>query len=198
MKNTFSSDSTNPRVRRAYAHAKRDVALRTGDPQDKIEALDAATKAMNTGKGRDIGKQVLSSLRNAASVELIEEPRSFSTTHKHGEFTTEDIARVMQNVSAIDGEGLGVSVTTSKPETVGEYEDAFHDIEAMRVERRSSILEGDGSLANKQRSEAVIQSGIQHHHDVGNHLVIVEAQNSTSNFYNTVRSVTKPYAPRAN
>ncbi len=193
MKNTFSSESNNPRIRRAYAHATRDAALRTGDPNDKIKALNAATKAMLTKRGEELGAQALSAFRKASSVELADSPLVFPRTHKHGEFTVDSIAGVMQKVSDIDGERLGVSVTTSKPKNPAEYEDAFRDMDEMKVVTMQGYLEADGTPADKPRTEEEIQSGARYNHGAGTHYVTVEASQDTADFYSTVRSVTHPH-----
>jgi len=62
MSNVFGPESTNPRHRRAYAHALRAKAAQSGKPEDKLDALVAANRASHTVKGRQLGLQTLQAI----------------------------------------------------------------------------------------------------------------------------------------
>lgn len=61
MSKEFGPQSTNPRHRRAYAHALRAKAV---TPDEKVHALEAANAASNTTKGKGLGEQTLRAFIN--------------------------------------------------------------------------------------------------------------------------------------
>ena len=64
MLESFGPESTNPRLRRAYAHSLRDAALVSGKPEDKLAAQEAANAASHSSKGHNLGAQTLKAILN--------------------------------------------------------------------------------------------------------------------------------------
>jgi hypothetical protein len=198
-KESFGLQSTNPRQRRAYAHALRDKAIASGEPQDKLAAVEAAKTASATTKGRELGHQALSAFRRSTSKEL--RPVSpLLHTHTHTEFTGNDIyARASETVASIDGKSMGVSVQVERPEDKEGYIDAVRRGDTSRVRNSAGMLMYDINRsavpADTPKTEAAIESVADYHQREGSHVINVTSTHDTGNFYRTVESVTEPHHP---
>lgn len=194
MNSSFGPNSSNPRVRRSYAHAKRDEAIRSGLAQDKIDALEAAKAAISSKKGESLGRQALSAFRNASSVKMNENPTKFRDMHTSGTFNSETMAHAKQLISDIDGSELGVSVNTYKPESIDEYVKAFRRIDAQSVHNMQGAVWADGTPADVPSSNDAIQNGAEYNFRDGAYVAEIRSTHDTSNFYRTLDAVTKPHA----
>jgi len=74
MIRNFSPESTNPRERRAFVHAMRDKAIKSGLPQDKIAAIEAANRASHGTKGAGLAKEVVQAMVNVSFISTADRP----------------------------------------------------------------------------------------------------------------------------
>jgi len=194
---TFSSDSNNPRKRRAFAHATRDQALISGEPADKLSSIDAAISASGTSKGRNLGKQAINAFRKMSGTELDPDPIKLREVHQHATFTTEPTAHAMSVVAKIEGRKHGVFVSAYKPEGIEEYVGAFRKIDAHEVRNKKGLIEyginGKTQPADIPRSEEMIQNGATYHLNKASEVAEVTAAISTENFHRTVDAIVKPH-----
>lgn len=196
-KESFSSESTNPRIRRSFAHAKISKAITTGMPEDKLAAVETAIKASANTKGRELGRQALSTFRRSTAKEL-RPSIPLRRTHSHTEFTSNDtFARAIEAVASIDGKSMGVVVQVERPESKEGYIDAVHRADASRVRNLADIIEfdinGTAKPADIPETEAGIQNVADYHLRNGSHVIDVTSTQDTGNFYQTVRSITQPH-----
>lgn len=193
----FSQHSTNPRERRAFAHTLRDNALKTGEPLDKVLALEASISASGASKGKNLGKHALNAFRSTNGTKLIPEPSEFKTPHQHSTFSNEIYSRAMTTVAEIEGNEHGVSVDAHKPNGINEYVGAFRRLDAHSTRNSAGMqkqsFDGRSQPADTPRSEATIQNGAAHNLDRGAHIVEVTTTHSTGNFYRTVEAVTSQH-----
>ncbi|MFT4532255.1 MAG: hypothetical protein ACI9T8_000266 [Candidatus Saccharimonadales bacterium] len=196
MNNQFGPESTNPRMKRAYAHATRDKALSTGAPEDKVHSLEAGLVASRTSKGEELGKQALSAIRNKAGIE-INHGEPLRTVHQHVDLTTDLHTDARRLVSEIEGPELGVTARVEKPEDTDSYERAVRRLDAHRVVNMEGMLKNDinGKTvpADTPRTESEIQNVAEYHQGLGSSVVDISATHDTGNFYRTVDAVTKPH-----
>lgn len=201
MNNNFSPESTNPRQRRAYAHALRDKAIVSGEPKDKVAAVEAAKSASATSKGKDLGHQALTAFRRSTGKELRAEPSQLRVMHTHTTFTDEVSARAHSVVAEIEGQKLGVLVRVEKPEDKDGYVSAVRRSDYSRVKNLTGMVMYEPSFSDEWRavpadtpkSETAIQSVADYHLNEGTHVVDVATTQSAENFYANVEAITKPH-----
>ena len=200
-KSKFGPESTNPRQQRAYAHALRDKALSSGEPQDKLAAVEAAMSASTTTKGKDLGKQALSAFRRAAGQEL-HVPYPIPRPRPTAKFYNKTSAQAMKLVSEIDGEALGLTATVTKPESIEDYTDATRQVDADRVRNLKGmsmygIIGSDGKSpvipADTPSTEQEIQDIAASAMGQDMYVVKTVAKQGNGNFHRTVEAITQPH-----
>lgn len=151
----FGPNSTNPRERRAYAHTLRDKAIISGQPDDKIAALEAANSAANTNKGEGLGMNVFSAFRNRAPLTTsgLLQPENLADTSngRSTSWTGPEFARRYEAVTEMIGT-TGVKLT--KLHTDEDYMRAANLIADSRKEFSRGFTSrhyGDNDLPNAEQ-----------------------------------------------
>ena len=147
----FGPESTNPRERRAYAHAMIQKGIDGGKPEDKLEAVRVANKASLTEKGKGMGHQAVRAAIN-------QDPYFPKDVTQKSVMTRSDM-RYWTNPEFVDRykavtEAVGRTGTEiTKPETGEEYLSAAHQVnnsvglgESVENNARSSQARGDSMI----------------------------------------------------
>lgn len=186
---SFGPESTNPREKRAYAHAKRDKALKTGMSRDKIDAVEAAIHAGSSKKGKDLGREAVAAFNGGT-------PRADKEFNKVFDVTTfiqPDRAKAMDLVSKAVGPELGVRVT----QNVSPNDPNSRDIFAAAAMKHIDLVREDSLMRETlvMRVPASPEDIVSYNEGVGNHAVTVVATHSTGPFNDAVRSLASDTPP---
>lgn len=155
MIRNFGLESTNPRERRAYAHAMRDKAIETGLPEDKIAAVEVANAASRSSKGQGLGEEVVRAMANISFTR--------SSTKIHGQedawqglgrsFVGKDYERAYLAVGEALGSMFGIELVTPESKLYEVKVNAFtqtleHPEEALSyaINSGSSLVQYDWSV----------------------------------------------------
>lgn len=134
---SFSPESTNPRIRRSFAHAKINTAIASGKPEDKLAAVEAATAASKTVKGIGFGRQAVSAILNSTPPVLEAwDPHAIDDVYPgrgYAGWTSGDFVRHYDVVQ--EALGIVTGVVHRKLETASEYRVAADIIYADAVEK---------------------------------------------------------------
>lgn len=146
---SFGPESTNPRHRRAFAHAKITKAIETGLPEDKLAAVEAGNAASGTKKGKGLGVQAL-----RTAIKQYENPDLYRRVHPiertyNGKGIYWSSPDFVRRYKAIEGAIGKTGVSLTKPETDEEYLEAANKIVNNIRRNTDGLIYEDGHRPSK-------------------------------------------------
>ena len=120
---SFSSESSNPRIRRSLTHAKISKAIATGKPEDKLAAVEVAITASKTRKGQNLGREAVSAMLNSRATRFLT-PRKVEDAHPGGYTAWTSTEFVHLHEVVVEALGVEGGTVFTKPKSTAEYQNA--------------------------------------------------------------------------
>jgi hypothetical protein len=148
-KESFGPQSTNPRQRRAYAHAVIHRAITSGRPETKVKAVEAAVAVSGTNKGQGLARNAIGAVANDRLAGLGDIFRAHGPSDawdgSYKGWVSEGIVKRRELAAKALGAESTKGITYIKPESDEQYLQAAQELVADRDRRPGPrMIDADG------------------------------------------------------